>query len=340
MDLETIQIMEQLRKARSTAKANVTKKANKANELLTDCNNVESIKEIAKELDDVLQRFENAHKNYHNLLKDEQDINDSIFYFDSVNELVSEIKSKILSRLEEPVVSHSETQENQNEIRPEDSVSGAGSQKSKHSSRQSGTSSMRSSSSAKTRAAAKQAALQAKANTLQRLHELQLEELKIQQKKTQVELQAEIAAAEAEKIVYEQTEDELHLNPLHTVENSPPPVLQPDIPTTASHTQVTSPNQAQLLQSSMTAQMKQQPKEQQLNPSAHQWAPSQPSFAQQHNSYASDYSFQRLMETQDRQNTTLQQLVQQQQQSVMALQLPQPTIKVFKGDPLEYCDFI
>ena len=46
------------------------------------------------------------------------------------------------------------------------------------------------------------------------------------------------------------------------------------------------------------------------------------------------------METQDRQNTTLQQLVQQQQLSVMALQLPQPTIKVFKGNPLEYCDFI
>lgn len=166
-----------------------------------------------------------------------------------------------------------------------------------------------------------------------------MEELRIQQKKSQVELQAQIAAAEAEKIVYEQSEEELHLNPSYAVENSSPPVLQQDIPTTASHTQPTSANQAQLLQSPMTAQMKQQPIEQQLNPSVHQWVPSQPALAH-HNSYASDYSFQRLMETQDRQNTTLQQLVQQQQQSVMALQLPQPTIKVFKGDPLEYCDFI
>ena len=46
------------------------------------------------------------------------------------------------------------------------------------------------------------------------------------------------------------------------------------------------------------------------------------------------------METHDRQNMALQQIVQQQQQSVMALTLPQPTIKPFKGEPIEYCDFI
>ena len=46
------------------------------------------------------------------------------------------------------------------------------------------------------------------------------------------------------------------------------------------------------------------------------------------------------METHDRQNMALQQIVQQQQKSVMALTLPQPTIKPFKGEPIEYCDFI
>ena len=65
---------------------------------------------------------------------------------------------------------------------------------------------MRSSSSAKARAAAKKAALEAKEHALQRLHELQIEELKIQQIKSQVELQAEIAAAKAEKKSYEQSE--------------------------------------------------------------------------------------------------------------------------------------
>lgn len=34
------------------------------------------------------------------------------------------------------------------------------------------------------------------------------------------------------------------------------------------------------------------------------------------------------------------QLVQQQQQGVMSLALPQPDMQVFSGDPVDYCDFI
>lgn len=51
-------------------------------------------------------------------------------------------------------------------------------------------------------------------------------------------------------------------------------------------------------------------------------------------------SFKRLTEMQDQQSYTLQQLVQWQQQGVMALTLPQPTMKVFSGNPIDYCDFI
>ena len=58
-------------------------------------------------------------------------------------------------------------------------------------------------------------------------------------------------------------------------------------------------------------------------------------------SYMPNYNFQQqLMETKDRQNIALQQLVKQQQQSVMALTLRQPTMKIFKGDLIDYCDFI
>ena len=46
------------------------------------------------------------------------------------------------------------------------------------------------------------------------------------------------------------------------------------------------------------------------------------------------------METQDHQNTALQQLIQQQQAGVLALTLPQPNIQVFSGDSLDYCDFV
>lgn len=51
-------------------------------------------------------------------------------------------------------------------------------------------------------------------------------------------------------------------------------------------------------------------------------------------------SFQRLMENQDRQNRTIQQLVQQQLQGMMSLLLLQPDMQVFSGDPINYCDFV
>ena len=53
-----------------------------------------------------------------------------------------------------------------------------------------------------------------------------------------------------------------------------------------------------------------------------------------------DASFVRLMETQDRHNEVLMQLVCHQQQSTAALTLPQPIMQVFSGDPIDYCDFI
>ena len=43
---------------------------------------------------------------------------------------------------------------------------------------------------------------------------------------------------------------------------------------------------------------------------------------------------------QDQQSTALSLLIQQQQQGVMALTLPQPSLQVFSGDPVDYCDFI
>jgi hypothetical protein len=198
------QIMEQLKKVRSIAKRNVTRKANKVNEILTSCHNAESVKEIAAELDEVLKQFIDAHEAYHSLLKDEHDINESILYFKSVSELVSERQSKIKSWLEQPASQN--LQETPNQIQPEDSMSVAGSYKSSCSESRSTATTVRSSASEKARAAVKQAALEAKANAMQKLHELQLEELRIKQKQSEVELQAEIAAAEAEKQIYEQTE--------------------------------------------------------------------------------------------------------------------------------------
>ncbi|CAB4034840.1 Hypothetical predicted protein [Paramuricea clavata] len=301
MDLEISQIMEQLRKARSTAKGNVTRKANKLNELLTACDNVDTIKEIANDLDEVSIQFQSAHEAYHSLLKEEQDLNDSTVYFNSVDELVSELKTKTKLWLEQPV-----TQFQENQIQPHDSVSTVGSHKSSRFSTRSKTSSIKSTSSAKAKAAAKQAALEAKANALQKLHELQFEELKIQQRKSQVELQGAIAAAEAQKIVFEQCEaEELRLSQ----EENRPLSVHPHHISTTSVVDVVPANHPAPLQSPR-AQAKYQPKEtpvkqqrQQLNPSVPQWLPNQSSLPHHHDGYPHDYPLQRLMETQDRQSS-------------------------------------
>ena len=326
--------MEQLKKVRSIAKGNVTRKANKVNEILASCDNADSVQESAKELDEVLKQFEAAHEAYHSLLKEEHDVKESNLYFDSVSELVSEHQLKIKSWLEQPASQNG--QERQNQIQPEDSISTAGSHKSSRFRTKSIATSVRSSSSEKAKAAAKQAALEAKANALHKLHELQLEELKIKQKQSEVELQGEIAAAEAEKQVYEQSEASVIRSNRSVRSRNVPgnsvvqlvPVNKPGSPQPTTHAAVVNQQQTEPSTS------------QELNPSVPQWLPNQTPLPQHYNTFPHDHSFQRLMETQDRQNIVLQQLVQQQMQGVTALTLPQPTIKVFHGDPIEYCDFI
>ena len=51
-------------------------------------------------------------------------------------------------------------------------------------------------------------------------------------------------------------------------------------------------------------------------------------------------SLQFLMEAQDRQSQASQRLLEQQQQGVSTLTLPQPSLQVFSGDPIDYCDFV
>ena len=48
----------------------------------------------------------------------------------------------------------------------------------------------------------------------------------------------------------------------------------------------------------------------------------------------------RLLESQEKQNKALIQLLEQQQRSVSALTLPNPALRPYSGDPAEYCEFI
>ena len=62
--------------------------------------------------------------------------------------------------------------------------------------------------SARVRSAAKKAAFEATAATLQKLHDLEIEESRIKQRKAEVQLQAIIAEAEAERRVFKEAEAE------------------------------------------------------------------------------------------------------------------------------------
>eukprot|EP00794_Sanderia_malayensis_P013101 gene13101-14442_t len=213
------------------------------------------------------------------------------------------------------------------DIRPQDSASNIGSYTSQQSV-SSTTSSNTSTTSAKARAAAKKAALQAKAASLERLHELQMEELKLQQRKSKIQLQTEINIAEATRKVYEDAEVEainppnkrakskyISTNQLH--EEMPPlaPEHEP------IYSQTPSPREPPSGPSA--------PKVEPLNPNAEEW---KQEFKQN--------SFQTLIENQDRQNQNFMQMMQQQQQGIMPLTLPQPAMEVFSGDPVDYCNFI
>ncbi len=190
--------IEELKKIRSTAKANVTRKINRLNELMSS-NNTQVVEENKNDLYETVNEFQHAHNVYHEKLENEEEKSNSSQYCAAVLEEGEKHKMKVNLWLSE---------QNKNklvdDVQPDDSISNVSSSRSKKSK----VSSVRSSASAKARAAARKAALEAKAASLQKLHELQFEELKLQQRKAEIELRAEIAVAEAERKVYEESEVE------------------------------------------------------------------------------------------------------------------------------------
>ena len=121
-------------------------------------------------------------------------------YYNSVLEIVSQLEQEITPMLNKlkPALQTSVTPIN---VWLHDPVSTVGSRVSFHT-----RSFASSSASAKVKAAAKKAALEARAAALKNLHELQIEEMRLQQRKAQMELDAEIAEAEAERKAYQENE--------------------------------------------------------------------------------------------------------------------------------------
>eukprot|EP00794_Sanderia_malayensis_P011532 gene11532-12723_t len=153
-----------------------------------------------------------------------------------------------------------------------------------------------------------------------------MEELKLQQRKSKIQLQTEINIAEATRKVYEDAEVEA-INPPNkrakskyisrnqSHEEMPP--LAPE------HEPIYSQTPSPIEPPSQPSAPKVEP----LNPNAEEW---KQEFKQN--------SFQTLIENHNRQNQNFMQMMQQQQQGIMALTLPQPAMEVFSGDPVDYCN--
>ena len=264
------------------------------------------------------------------------------------------------------------------EIDPDDSISNVGSRHStkltrlsKSSSGSSKVSRSSSLSAAKARAAAKRATLEAEAANLERLQAIQQEELKLKMKRKELELQTEIAKAQAEENVYILAESsqvgsyaDFDLSTRTSKKSSP--ILVP-------HPQRNPVQERSNLPPAATPA-----KTVTLNPAAKSWVPEEnfqsdrkpprssgiphassfnepqvyvpsikkapvkvePDETQYGNQALIGSLTQSLLEAQYRQDCRMQELIQRQQESTLALTLPQPEVPTFSGNPTEYWTFI
>jgi len=197
------QLIDQFKEIRTSTEAHVSEKVNKLNELMAAYENIDALKDVHKELMEVLKEFQIVHEAYHSLIKTEAEQEESTRYYNLVLEIVMELEKEISFWITRQKPPSSLADQNDN-VHPEDSISSVESRTPYHT--RSAVSVSRSSASSKARSAVRKAALEARAATLQSLHQLQLEELKLQQNRAEVELQAEMAEIEAERKVYEEEE--------------------------------------------------------------------------------------------------------------------------------------
>ena len=202
--------VQQLKKARSSAKSKLTRKINIIKGLMNNSENLTAVKDLLDEAQDAVRVFNNAHEVYHMELKSVSEQQDSNEYRTCVQIAIKEFEQEIDSWLQQISldIERSSARQPANldmTIQAEDSISHVGSEASYHT-RSSCNSYARSTTSDSTRTAARKAALEAEAETLKQLQELEIKELQLQHQKRKLELRCEIAAAEAEHSVYEKAE--------------------------------------------------------------------------------------------------------------------------------------
>ena len=342
------------KRARADAKELVTRKIKEITQLMAKDNNVDIVSNKVGELREAFQNFQASHEQFHSQLKDEESIEESVMCYELVSDRVKQLQDSI-----ELWIAGIETSKlvKSFDDNPEDSISNVGSRQGSMMSRKSSASTRSSVSSARAKAAAKKAILEAEAATIKQLHKIQEEELRLRQRKNELKLETEMAKAKAEESAYAQAEQR------EMAAHLPPPEQPKSTPLTANRNAMldnpenfivideigATPNgtsniiEHRLPNNESTAIKSSEPYG--TRPSMQETPlSSRPPL----NPEASEFRYKSSISHQPslspglvpNPNSGMQHLLQQQQEAIMALTLPQPTVPVFNGDPIEYCDFM
>jgi chromosome segregation ATPase len=216
---QAVESPEQLRRSRSAAKGNITKKIKQLTELKANLQDASEARNKRHEFNDVVSKFYVAHERYHDTITDEYDLEDSHEYLQIEMRRIENFQRT----LEEWITSLSTKHRIlDHDVKSDDSVSNTA-YKSRSKTRNSVVSSRKTEASTRSsmaNATAKKAALEAEAAALKEHRALEEEELRLRhqelaqqqrqeeerlrlkQRKHQLQLQTEIAKAEAEERVY------------------------------------------------------------------------------------------------------------------------------------------
>ena len=295
-----------------------------------------------------------THGAFCNKLRDEEAIEEAGISYELVSDQIKQLQENIelwLTGIE------ASEQVKSLDIRPEDSVSNVGSTREPIMSRRSSASTRSSVSSARAKAAARKAILEAEAATLQKLHQIQEEELKLRQRKDELRLETEMAKARAEESAYVQAEQrELTTYTDFPCDNSKLAQATSQIRNlglenassflvvdTASRDETSKAIERDPPKNESTAVGATDPYN--AHPFLDEIPLARPSTLN-NNGRSFRYENPQLQQScynphpTPNQGMDIRYLLQQQQDAIMVLTLPQPDLPVFSGDPIEYCDFI
>ena len=336
LDQEGISLerIRELRKRRGGVLSSLTSKRREIDSLLTDENNLETVKVKLSEITSLFRRFTEAHDAYNVALVEESQRQESDLYFADI-----ESSLDFFCRTVNDWLRVTEARLQDNLLTPDDSASQIGSEvrsKSRPSmcgSRTSHFSKTSSISAARAKEAARIAELRAEAHALKHRHSLQESELRLkrqeydlQLKKDELNLKTEYAKAVAREEAYAQAEAG-NFAPSNVASRNPRcPVSVVSSITEKSRTG------GSKRESFVPADKKEKLSVKSSNPVKDHKGAVSDSSSSSGNSGLSDQAYGILVQ----QNRVMEEFVKQQQRNL----LPRRRVPVFSGDPLHYCAFI